>query len=71
MSISIAIHEEGHETYAEHEQKNAKDMSDLLDLLSRNLQLSISDLEWIKKHPKPTDEELADYIKGRTERDDD
>jgi len=71
MSISIEIREQGQGTYAEHTAKNGKDMSDLLELLERHGQLSISDLEWIKKNPKPTDAELDEYLRNRTERDDD
>jgi len=71
MSIKIELHDEGHGTYAEHAAKNGQDMADLLELLEHNLQLSITDLQWIQTHPKPTDEEIAEYLRNRTERDDD
>jgi hypothetical protein len=60
----------GGDTYEQRAEKNAQGMEKLINLLRRNMELSISDLEWIGKHQNASDAEIADYIKERAAKDD-
>jgi hypothetical protein len=70
MITEVRIQHGSGETFAEHAEKNERGMVELLELLSNNLQLSLEDIEWIKRHKNATNEEILDYIKSRVKEDD-